>query len=367
MKKQSTFLQKPFFVLLLLTTCAVAEVYGQGSGANVSNTIYSNVAQGKSITAYSSLDAAHPVTNATDGNLATSFITDYNENQWITIDLGKSYLLSSVIINWGKSYGIGYDVLISNNGSFTDLVADSLQVRNHIFKTSGTINTDTLSLKASRVARYVRVLGLHSASGNGYTIWELQVMGTTSSATLFPVSVSAFAASAAGTNNFLEWTTITEFSNAGFSVERSSDALNFSAIGWVAGRNAGSVVTHYSFTDKQATPGKNYYRLQQIWTDGKTGYSPVITVTIAGNNNNVAIYPVPVKDHLSVDYSGTPGESISIGIFNSAGIPVYANKYTLQGSQQTFSINRTTAMKAGQYFLTVTAPNKTYSEKILLQ
>ncbi len=367
MKKKSIPLTISVFVLLLMAVTASLDVQGQSGNSGSPQTVYGNVAQNKGASASSAADAAHAAMYAFDGSLATRYTSSFNESQWLQVDLGQAYLLSSVIIVWEKSYGKDFNILLSSDGTFADLLNDSLQVRNHIFKVSSNLNTDTFRLKSNRTARYVRLQGLHSASGNGYSVWEMMVMGSSSNANLFPVSVTVFTASLASNSNLLEWTTNTEFNNAGFSIERSSDAINFSVIGWVSAHNAGSVITRYSFTDKQAVPGKNYYRLKQVWLDGKSGYSPVITITIAGSNS-INAYPVPVKDRLSVEYKGNSGETLSVALYNASGIPVYYNKTTLQSNLQTILITRNGNMKTGQYYLKiVSSNNKIYMEKIILE
>jgi hypothetical protein len=367
MKKKSLPLTKSVLVLLLLAVTAGFDVKGQSGNSGSSQILYGNMAQNKGASASSSADAAHSAMYAFDGIQSTRYTSSFNESQWLQADLGQAYLLSSVIIMWEKSYGKDFNILLSNDGTFTDLVSDSIQVRNHIFKVSSSMNIDTLRLKTNRSARYVRMQGLHSATGNGYSIWEMMVMGSASNANLFPVSVTVFTASQASSANLLDWTTNTEFNNAGFSIERSNDAINFSVIGWVSAHNAGSVITRYSFTDKQAFPGKNYYRLKQVWLDGKSGYSPVITITIAGSNS-INAYPVPVRDRLFVEYKGTAGENLSVALFNASGVPVFYNKTTMQTTQQTIVINRNSNMKTGQYFLKIiSSGNKIYMEKIILE
>lgn len=366
MKKKSLPLTKSVFVLLLLAVTARFDVKGQ-SGNSGSSTVYGNMAQNKGASASSAADAAHSAMYAFDGLQNTRYTSSFNESQWLQVDLGQPYLLSSIIILWEKSYGKDFNILLSNDGTFTDMAGDSVQVRNHIFKVSSSMNIDTIHLKSSKTARYVRMQGLHSASGNGYSIWEMMVMGSASNVNLFPVSVTVFTASQASNSNLLEWTTNTEFNNAGFSIERSNDAINFSVIGWVSAHNAGTVITRYSFTDKQAFPGRNYYRLKQVWLDGKAGYSPVITITIA-SVSSVNAYPVPVRDRLSIDYKGSVGENLSVALFNASGVPVYYNKTTLQTTQQTIVIDRNSNMKTGQYFLKIiSSGNKIYMEKIILE
>jgi F5/8 type C domain len=368
MKTLSMQSNKPILVFLLAAFAVHFAAIGQSTGNSA--VIYSNMALGKTATASSAADSSHTAVNAFDGKTNTRFTTDFNENQWLDVDLGKNYLLSSLIINWEKSYATDFDLVFSLNGSFTDLYEGSIHVRNNVFALSTAFNTDSIALKANTIARYVRLKGFHSASGNGYSIWEMQVMGSTSNANLFPVSVTAFAATLSSSSNTLDWTTITEFGNAGFSIERSSDAANFSTIGWVAARNGGTVTTHYSFTDKQPLQGKTYYRLKQIWMDGKTAYSGIITLNANnGSSSNINTYPVPVNDHLTIEYRGVASETISIALLSPAGIPVYTSKAALQGSgQQVITISRTAGMQAGQYFLRiVSSTGKNYTEKIILQ
>ncbi|MEO5681339.1 MAG: discoidin domain-containing protein [Chitinophagaceae bacterium] len=367
-------MKKPFALqynrmLALLVTAFFVQFtgYGQTVYNSASQTAYSNVAQGKPAAASSSDDAAHAAMYAFDGNRDTRFSSGYTDDQWLSVDMGKAYFLNTVILVWEKSYGKDFDILFSNNGSFTDLYIDSVHIRNRVLSNNSIAGTDTIRLKPNTIARYARIQGVHRATAKGYSMWEMQVMGTTSLANLFPVSVTDFNATSGVGTSLLEWTNITEYSNAGFSVERSNDAINFTPIGWVAARNAGTVVSHYNFTDKQALPGKNYYRLKQTWLDGKTAYSAVITVLVTGNTS-VNTYPVPAKDRLVIEYKGTAGESISVDLFNSFGLPVYNSKLVVQSAHQLITIARTANMTPGQYYLTISAGNtKKYSGKIILQ
>jgi hypothetical protein len=334
--------------------------------AQSSGTTFTNVAPGKQATASSNSGVTHAASYAFDASLSTWYQSDFNEAQWLQVDLGKPYLLNSIIINWEKSYASDFDILFSNTGTFTDMVSDSIRYRNHFFKSNANPNSDTIKLKTNKVARYLKLVGYHSATGNGYGIREIQVMGTTSSTGLFPVSVTAFNAEQISINNQLSWTTVTEFNNAGFAVERSADAANFTSIGWLAANNGGTVANNYSFTDKQALPGKNYYRLRQFWLDGKTGYSAVIMLNNATSNSGVSVYPMPAKDHLTIEYRGNAGENVFIVLLTNAGVPVYSGRMTMQGNSQSFIMNRTGNMRAGEYFLSIQGGSKQYNQKVLL-
>lgn len=368
MKTSSVILKKTFLAFLAAGVFTRFTASAQTAQANVSPVVYSNVALGKVATASSVDDAAHAATYAVDGNYDTRFTSAYDDNQWLSVDLGKSYLLSQVIITWERSYAKDFDILFSGDGSFTDLYIDSLHIRNHVLANSSIAGTDTFITKAGTIARYVRMKGIRRATTKGYGIWEMQVLGATAATGLFPVSVSGFTAATAANNAIqLDWSTLTEFSNAGFTIERSTDAISFSSIAFVAARNGGTVVNRYSYADKQALPGKNYYRLKQTWNDGRIGYSQVTYINVAAVSA-VNTYPVPVKDHLVVECKGMAGESISISMFNASGFPVYSRKVVVQGGLQNIVISRTAAMIAGGYFLHVGGTgNQQYSQHIVLQ
>ncbi|MEO6316942.1 MAG: discoidin domain-containing protein [Chitinophagaceae bacterium] len=328
---------------------------------------YVNVAQGKTATASAADDEAHAAMYAVDGNKDTRFSSGYDDNQWLSVDMGKAYLVNHMFITWEKSYARDFDILFSNNGSFTDLNIDSVQVRNRVHVNSSIAGIDTIQMKSGTVARYVRMKGIKRATSKGYSIWEMQVMGATAATGLFPVSVTGFTAAAVSESSQLEWITITEFATAGFTVERSSDAINFNAIAWLAGRNTGTVTSRYAYTDKQALAGKNYYRLKQIWLDGRIGYSQVIIGNVSVSTS-VKTFPVPVTDHLTVDYKGIAGERIGITLFNAAGLPVYNTTLVVQSSQQPLTIARTANMATGEYFLSIQTPNnKTFTKKIIVR
>jgi acid phosphatase type 7 len=60
----------------------------------------------------------------------------------------------------------------------------------------------------------------------------------------------------------IDWSTISETGNLYFTVERSSDGINFETIGKINGRNS-QQTEQYSYTDANPIPGKSYYRLAQ--------------------------------------------------------------------------------------------------------
>ena len=55
--------------------------------------------------------------NAVDGNAATRWSSLYADPQWITVDLGASYNLNRVRLNWEAAFGRAYQVQTSPDNS----------------------------------------------------------------------------------------------------------------------------------------------------------------------------------------------------------------------------------------------------------
>ncbi|MES1250054.1 MAG: T9SS type A sorting domain-containing protein, partial [Chitinophaga rupis] len=87
-----------------------------------------------------------------------------------------------------------------------------------------------------------------------------------------------------------------------FTIQRSSDGVNFNPIGTVTAKGNSSSVSSYSFTDANPNlQGYNYYRLAETDLDGKTNFSLVRVVNF-GNGKAVSVQtsPNPVRDMLNI-------------------------------------------------------------------
>ncbi|MDD5424759.1 MAG: discoidin domain-containing protein, partial [Candidatus Omnitrophica bacterium] len=72
---------------------------------------------GISVTASSSEDAATNPSNAFDNNMQTRWSSQFSDNQWLRIDLGRPEVMVGLVLNWEAAYGKSYDVLLSEDGN----------------------------------------------------------------------------------------------------------------------------------------------------------------------------------------------------------------------------------------------------------
>jgi len=109
---------------------------------------------------------------AVDGNLTTRWSSEFSDPQWIYVDLGLSYAVNRVKITWEAAYATAYQIQISTNASswttMKSVTGNSTLVNDHTTGISGT-------------GRYIRIYGTVRALEWGYSIFELEVYGTSPS------------------------------------------------------------------------------------------------------------------------------------------------------------------------------------------
>lgn len=117
-----------------------------------------------------------------------------------------------------------------------------------------------------------------------------------------PVEFTRFSATAGQKSVDLSWETASEDGNRGFSVERSTDAVNFRPIGWVEGAGTSASTNHYAFIDEAVIAGEQYYyRLRQEDYDGAFAYSNIAAVRLGGAAAGISsrLFPNPTYDGLT--------------------------------------------------------------------
>ena len=181
---------------------------------------------------------------------------------------------------------------------------------------------------------------------------------------LLPVNLLSFKAALSGSEVKLKWTTGSETNSKDFTIERSANGTDYTAIGTVAAAGNSTVKTSYEFTDAQALTGRNFYRLKQRDINGYVLYSDVAYVLVKQPKQaQLFIYPNPVKDHIQIQLSGTQN-SYAAFITNTAGQHVFSGRGTVLQINEDISKNMP-GIKPGIYFINLVNNDTNYRGKFL--
>jgi aryl-phospho-beta-D-glucosidase BglC (GH1 family) len=128
-----------------------------------------NIALNKSVTVSSVEDNTLTGSNAVDGNGSTRWASAEGiDPQWITVDLGNTYSINRIKINWEAANGKNFLVQVSTDNSNWTTLRD---VQNNT-----SLSNDYTGLTGT--GRYVRIYGTARGTTYGYSIYDLEVYGS---------------------------------------------------------------------------------------------------------------------------------------------------------------------------------------------
>ena len=128
---------------------------------------YGVVSKNKTATTSGAETEAMAAANAFDGDEGTRWSSNFADDAWISVDLGKTYAIDKVVLNWEAAYGKAYKIQTSTDGNNWTTVKDL---------TNQDGREDTITFNAVN-ARYVRMQGVTRALPYGYSIYEFEVYG----------------------------------------------------------------------------------------------------------------------------------------------------------------------------------------------
>ena len=146
------------------------------------------------------------------------------------------------------------------------------------------------------------------------------------------------------------WTAANEVNFNHYVVERSVDGVLFQPLTTVAARGTGG---DYSTPDNNLpNVNKVYYRLQLVTNDGHFTYSKVIVISRVASNN-ITVYPNPVKDNATINFTVIAAQKLSIKVYDAAGKTVIVKTYLAQQGTNAVQVNDWNHLAAGQYIIEV--------------
>ncbi|KDR40934.1 beta-1,3-glucanase family protein [Caballeronia glathei] len=125
-----------------------------------------NLSLGATASASGLENDGYPASNAIDGDLNSRFSSNYADDAWLMIDLGKETAFNRVVLNWENAYGKQYLIQTSNDKDDWSHTAYT--------QSNGKGGVEDLPLD-NTTARYIRLQGVQRSSGYGYSLFEFAV------------------------------------------------------------------------------------------------------------------------------------------------------------------------------------------------
>ncbi len=197
--------------------------------------------------------------------------------------------------------------------------------------------------------------GNYSVAVTNTIATQLTLYSDTVDVSSLPVKFLSFTAQKQGTQALLQWTTTQEINSSYYTVERSSDDVNFTAIGQLSAKGNIVATVAYSFIDNKPVNGINYYRLRVVDKDGKYTYSEIrsinVTINFAAN-----IYPNPVQNDLNLNFNCNKAMTVQVEIVSGEGKIISSQQIKVAAGVSTQSMN-SASLSNGVYYVRCISAN----------
>lgn len=170
----------------------------------------------------------------------------------------------------------------------------------------------------------------------------------------------------------LNWETESEINNDYFTIERSSDGINFESILTKKGAGNSTSSRYYTATDLNPLEGYSYYRLKQTDFDGHFSYSEVQTVKNKGGKADdelkieiTSVVPNPFIDEFKVNYILKEKGQVQITVISASGEQISDESVMADDGYNTYTFTDNKGLPKGIYFVILMHGEQKITKKIL--
>lgn len=185
---------------------------------------------------------------------------------------------------------------------------------------------------------------------------------------VLPVNLVNFTAVVANASNRINWMTTNEINNDYYTIERSSDGINYSLMNTLQSNTSNGLQHSYELYDYAPNVGINFYRLTQFDKDGKSQILGIRTCTFRQlGSASAKLYPNPSTGNLYLQLSGYSGTQVSITINDINGKVVYKTNLNTSTNSYAYPILLQNKLASGQYTVVVNGIGLKAVSKIIIQ
>jgi hypothetical protein len=182
---------------------------------------------------------------------------------------------------------------------------------------------------------------------------------------VLPVGTINFKGFASGTDDILNWTTEVEINSDHYEIEYRNEAGNFTKIGSVKAKGSSVNRSVYSYINRNAPAGINFYRLKIFDTDGTFKYSNIIALKRSTGREIVnRIYPNPFTDKVLAEVTLDNAAMVYIKMYDNGGRLV--KNFSTPGVKgfNIITVDGLSKFSSGVYYLEVKSGFQAFREKL---
>jgi len=183
---------------------------------------------------------------------------------------------------------------------------------------------------------------------------------------ILPIKLTDFFVVENKSKNLLTWKTAMESNSDYFSVERSSNGQDFTAIGRVSAAGFSSTEINYNFTDLAPLSGINYYRLVMVDKDASKDLSNTVSINNK-NSQSLSIITAQLSSGsklATVTVVNGQNQTALLSVYDGNGRLFLNEKIQLQKGTTNITKNAPLFTK-GIYYVKVTTGDETAVKNIL--
>lgn len=225
-----------------------------------------NILLGKNVTASTVKGGSgNLAVNAIDGDSSTRWESEWEDNQWLKVDLGGMYTITGFKINWDWAAAKAYKVQVS---------ADGVNWSNVYAKTSGGNSAKvSYTFKNAKSARYIRIYCTERVSEYGNSIADFEAYGTAEDNVLYADQPDTLKIDGVNENNVtLTWRNAV--GAVSYNIYRATGATNGSLI-----KMNTEPVTENTYTDKVNILNADKY-VYKVTAVSSTGYESALSDSV---------------------------------------------------------------------------------------
>lgn len=169
----------------------------------------------------------------------------------------------------------------------------------------------------------------------------------------------------------LAWETSSEINNDYFTVERSTDGINWEDVLETSGAGNSSSIMEYFEIDMEPIGGKSYYRLRQTDFDGNNTYSNIVPVKYedaSEEGQTMVLYPNPSDgESVNLEIKGFENYEVLIVVRDIRGQELYSKAIMSQRDGLVELLTLDNRLPSGTYLITASSEQKFVSKKLIVR